>query len=349
MFNANNEINVKKEERKYSWLTVFAWLFLKTIGRILPKRWIKWAEDILYYSITTTNNEVQTDDLKTVDEGIQVDLKPEVAEKESQSEVISKDGGVQTDGVAFQDMTMQTECVETTDKNIEVDLESEVAEKESAITSEDEGICSEVSTDEDCSDIEVDNKNELVWDDHFELHREDDEKLKEHLEDVILKLNIECLQNVLLKKTNEDLESKLGTSDENLVKARETIVHLEGELTTLKLQLAEYEKDYTELKEVSDQIEKELEQQIEENLMEMKKKEGKISSLARLNEALEQDIKKTKTESNRQQQIVEMQEVNKKLDTDSLPLKDEVKTRYTPNSFLSCTSSTASIKLRETL
>ncbi|BFD47295.1 MAG: hypothetical protein DMENIID0003_03690 [Wolbachia endosymbiont of Sergentomyia squamirostris] len=105
MLNINNkvnyEINIKRKEKKYSWSTVFAWLYLKTIGRILPKRWNRWAENILYYDKTTANNEVQTDAFKTIDGSVQVDLKPEVVEKESQSVVINKDGGVQTDGVAL--------------------------------------------------------------------------------------------------------------------------------------------------------------------------------------------------------------------------------------------------------
>lgn len=105
MLNINNkvnyEINIKRKEKKYSWSTVFAWLYLKTIGRILPKRWDRWAENILYYDKTTANNEVQTDAFKTIDGSVQVDLKPEVVEKESQSVVINKDGGVQTDGVAL--------------------------------------------------------------------------------------------------------------------------------------------------------------------------------------------------------------------------------------------------------
>ncbi|MDR1139276.1 MAG: hypothetical protein LBJ80_05150 [Rickettsiales bacterium] len=75
MLNTNNEINIKKEERKHSWSTVFAWLYLKTIGRILPKRWNRWAENILYYDKTTANNEVQTDAFKTVDESIRVKLR----------------------------------------------------------------------------------------------------------------------------------------------------------------------------------------------------------------------------------------------------------------------------------
>ncbi|WP_341824298.1 hypothetical protein [Wolbachia endosymbiont (group A) of Udea olivalis] len=67
----------------------------------MPKRWNRWAENILYYDKTTANNEVQTDAFKTIDGSVQVDLKPEVVEKESQSVVINKDGGVQTDGVAL--------------------------------------------------------------------------------------------------------------------------------------------------------------------------------------------------------------------------------------------------------
>ncbi|MDE5061548.1 MULTISPECIES: coiled-coil domain-containing protein [Wolbachia] len=97
----NYKINIKRKEKKYSWSTVFAWLYLKTIGRILPKRWNRWAENILYCDKTTANNEVQTDAFKTIDGSVQVDLKPEVVEKESQSVVINKDGGVQTDGVAL--------------------------------------------------------------------------------------------------------------------------------------------------------------------------------------------------------------------------------------------------------
>ncbi|RLT60151.1 hypothetical protein [Wolbachia endosymbiont of Drosophila ananassae] len=83
----------------------------------MPKRWNRWAENILYYDKTTANNEVQTDAFKTIDGSVQVDLKPEVAVRESQSGVISKDGEVQTNKVTFHDIAMQTEYVETTDKN----------------------------------------------------------------------------------------------------------------------------------------------------------------------------------------------------------------------------------------
>lgn len=92
---------ILSERKKIQLVYCIAWLYLKTIGRILPKRWNRWAENILYYDKTTANNEVQTDAFKTIDGSVQVDLKPEVVEKESQSVVINKDGGVQTDGVAL--------------------------------------------------------------------------------------------------------------------------------------------------------------------------------------------------------------------------------------------------------
>ncbi|WP_353279310.1 hypothetical protein [Wolbachia endosymbiont (group B) of Xanthorhoe designata] len=45
MLNANNKVNyessIKQKEKKYSLSTVFAWLYLKTIGRMLPGRWNK--------------------------------------------------------------------------------------------------------------------------------------------------------------------------------------------------------------------------------------------------------------------------------------------------------------------
>ena len=67
MLNANNKVNyepsIKQKEKKYSLSTVLAWLYLKTIGRILPGRWNQWAKNILYYNKIIADNGVQTDDL----------------------------------------------------------------------------------------------------------------------------------------------------------------------------------------------------------------------------------------------------------------------------------------------
>lgn len=98
MLNTNNtvnyEINVKRKGKKYSWSTVFAWLYLKTIGRILPKKWNKWAENILSNKVTFQDTIMQTECVETTDRNIGADLKPEVAEKGSQSEILSEDEGI---------------------------------------------------------------------------------------------------------------------------------------------------------------------------------------------------------------------------------------------------------------
>ncbi|MDM8334967.1 hypothetical protein [Wolbachia pipientis] len=329
MLSTDNKNDVKKEERKYSWFTVFAWLYLKTIGRMLLKRWNKWAENILYYYKVTRNSGIQTDGFKavngsvqtnlkpevaekesqtrvmsknggvqtdgvvcqdmtmqsdcveTIDKNIEVDLKPEVAEKESQTRVMSRNGGVQTDGVVCQDMTMQNDCVETIDKNIEVDLESEVAEKGSATTSEDEEICSEISsefTNKDPSDIEVYSESELVWDDYCEVYEDDVEELKEKLEDAIQKLK--CLQSVFLKGESGKLRSK----NEELKEGKSEVT-IEKE--QLKLQLAEYKA-------------------------EVGKKVKKISSLIELNKELDQNLKLSANKL--AAQLVEVEKLKKQLE-----------------------------------
>ncbi|MCA7010816.1 coiled-coil domain-containing protein [Wolbachia endosymbiont of Tribolium confusum] len=67
MLNANNKVNyessIKQKEKKYSLSTVFAWLYLKTIGQMLPGRWNKWAENILHHNQVIVVNGVQTDNL----------------------------------------------------------------------------------------------------------------------------------------------------------------------------------------------------------------------------------------------------------------------------------------------
>ncbi len=65
MLNANNKVHyepsIKQKEKKYSLSTVLAWLYLKTIGRILPGRWNQWAESILHHNKVIVDNGVQTE------------------------------------------------------------------------------------------------------------------------------------------------------------------------------------------------------------------------------------------------------------------------------------------------
>ncbi|WP_395461092.1 hypothetical protein [Wolbachia endosymbiont (group B) of Ablattaria laevigata] len=112
MVNTKNKINdepsIKQKEKKYSLSTVLAWLYLKTIGRILPGRWNKWAENILHHNKVILNNGVQTDAPEVVDQSVQIS---EVVAQEVQSKIISE--GKTT----FKDTEIQTEFVETEDKN----------------------------------------------------------------------------------------------------------------------------------------------------------------------------------------------------------------------------------------
>lgn len=62
MLSTNNTVtNTTQKEKKYSLSTVLAWLYLKTIGRILPGRWNKWAENILHHNQVIVDNGVQTE------------------------------------------------------------------------------------------------------------------------------------------------------------------------------------------------------------------------------------------------------------------------------------------------
>ncbi|MGX9892665.1 hypothetical protein [Wolbachia endosymbiont of Protocalliphora sialia] len=110
MLNANNKVNYepKQKEKKYSLSTVLAWLYLKTIGRILPGRWNQWAKNILHHNKVIVNNGVQTDAPEVVDQSVQIS---EVVAQEVQSKIISEGKTI------FKDTEIQNEFVETEDKN----------------------------------------------------------------------------------------------------------------------------------------------------------------------------------------------------------------------------------------
>ncbi len=277
MLNTNNtvnyEINVKRKEKKYSWSTVFAWLYLKTIGRILPKKWNKWAENILYYNKATGSDEIRTD--KTTDESAQIDLKPEVAVKESQSEVVNEDEKVQTNKVTFQDIAM-TDGLTTVDESVQI--EPEIAEKgsQSEIISKDGEVQTEENskfTGKGCFDTIV--NGEFIDEDYDSMEEvsiEEDEELNKQLEDVSQELELERSQNVLLEEENREL----------------------------KFTITRLEKNHKELAEDAGKR--------EEELVGVKEKDMKINSLTWLNEALEQDKKEMEAKNNEQQRTISDQE-----------------------------------------
>ncbi|MFP3031883.1 MAG: hypothetical protein ACEY3M_12410, partial [Wolbachia sp.] len=209
--------------------------------------------------------------------------------------------------VTFHDIAMQTECVEKTDKNIEADLKPEVAEKgsQSEIISKDGEVQTEENsefTDESCFDtIVTDEFIDEDYDSMEEVSIEEDEELQKQLEDVSQELELERSQNVLLKEENEELRSKL----------------------------AECEKDYTELEDVSGQLEEELSAELKEksklifglserliecnieSLNEIKRplveveKDMKINSLMRLNEGLDEALQETRGKLAEQEKLIE--------------------------------------------
>ncbi|BEP31090.1 MAG: hypothetical protein WBIAU1_05680 [Wolbachia endosymbiont of Drosophila biauraria] len=282
-------LNINNKEKKYSWSTVFAWLYLKTIGRILPKRWNRWAENILYYDKTTANNEIQTDAFKTIDGSVQVDLKPEVVEKESQSVVINKDGGVQTDGVALiteEDDEALEERLEDINQELELErlqnasLKEENRELRSAI----EGLeKSYKGLTEDAGEQEEDNESLQVQ------IIEPKSRLKDK-EDKLIELNQQWQATKLVallksqidklhqaKDKNTELENKvsdLGHENKALRLSVDTLTAQLGEMENLGKQLQS-------VQESKQQLEIDLEGQLKADTKKLQEaKEGQLAKKA---------------------------------------------------------------------
>jgi cancer susceptibility candidate protein 1 len=338
------KLTLNKEEKKYSWSTVFAWLYLKTIGRILPKRWNKWAENILHYDKATGNNGVQTDGLKTVDESIQIDLKPGVAEKESQSEVMSKDREVQTDQVTFQDTAMQTECVETTDKSFQANLESE---RERKLKDENEELERQLKQQKESLQLEINRLKESLQKPVEEKKRLEKEFGEERTQ---LKSKIQSLTQQLTEKEREIAE--LRKQMELLEEEKEIFAKffaeqaqqfadlqlgngfLEEENGELRSKLAELEKNYRELAEVTKKREEGFLAKLEEKskeilklnkeliecsiefankterlLIKVEEKDTKINSLTLLSKGLDEGKKAMEAKNeDLQAQVTELEE-----------------------------------------
>ncbi|TVS89214.1 hypothetical protein COM43_002875 [Wolbachia pipientis] len=257
---------LNERKKKYSWSTVFAWLYLKTIGRILPKRWNRWAENILYYDKTTANNEVQTDAFKTIDGSVQVDLKPEVVEKESQSVVINKDGGVQTDGVALiteEDDEALKEQLEGINQELELErlqnasLKEENRELQSAIEgfeksykglTEDAGEREEELTkykqDKKAMQDKVDEQQKTIFDqymiireqgDEIEATRKDNESLQAQI--IELKSRLKDKEDKLIELNQQWQASKLvallKSQTDKLWQAKDKNTELENKVSGL--------------------------------------------------------------------------------------------------------------------
>lgn len=81
MLGENSKVDSEKKEKKLSWSIVFAWLYLHTFGKILPKKWNKWAENIVEpYEVTNSDDITESggDQDVTLDSESQTKIKAEV-------------------------------------------------------------------------------------------------------------------------------------------------------------------------------------------------------------------------------------------------------------------------------
>jgi len=81
MLGENSKVDSEKKEKKLSWSIVFAWLYLHTFGKILPKKWNKWAENIVEpYEVTNSDDIIESggDQDVTLDSESQTKIKAEV-------------------------------------------------------------------------------------------------------------------------------------------------------------------------------------------------------------------------------------------------------------------------------
>ncbi|MDE5062354.1 coiled-coil domain-containing protein [Wolbachia endosymbiont of Drosophila tsacasi] len=310
----NYKINIKRKEKKYSWSTVFAWLYLKTIGRIFPKRWNRWAENILYYDKTTANNEVQTDAFKTIDGSVQVDLKPEVVEKESQSVVINKDGGVQTDGVALiteEDDEALKEQLEGISQELELErlqnasLKGENRELRSAIEGLEKSYKGLTEDAGEGNEIEATRKdNESLQAQIIELKS----RLKDK-EDKLIELNQQWQASKLVallksrtdklrqaKNKNTELENKvsdLGHENEALRLSVNTLTAQLGEMENLGKQLQSVQESKQQLEiDLEGQLKADTKKLQEAKEGQLAKKVGAVSTVSTAKSTTESTLSK---------------------------------------------------------
>ncbi|WP_265037810.1 hypothetical protein [Wolbachia endosymbiont (group A) of Hylaeus communis] len=341
MSNINNtvnyEINVKQ---KYSWSTVFAWLYLKTIGRILPKKWNKWAENILYYDKATGSH---TDGLKTTDESAQIDLKPGVAVKESQSEAISKDEEVQTEeNSEFTDES----CFDTivNDEFIDEDYDS----MEEVSIEEDEELNEQLS-----QELELERaQNDFLEEENRELRSKLAECEKDYteLEDVSGQLEEEL--SAELKEKSKLIfglsERLIECNIESLNEIKRPLIEVEKDMKINSLMRLNEESDealqekLAEQEKLIEQLQKERKQAEDQSKADIKKLQGEKENMEEQLKIMQQQLL-----NNQEQQKLEekLKGVDKRLeDIDGETKKSQEQTKAHKPDAVSLVSTVSTVK-----
>ncbi|WP_265022729.1 coiled-coil domain-containing protein [Wolbachia endosymbiont (group B) of Ischnura elegans] len=235
---------------------MLALLYLKTIGRILPGRWNKWAENILHHNKVIVNNGVQTDAPEVVDQSVQIS---EVVAQEVQSKIISE--GKTT----FKDTEIQTEFVETEDKNEKLKEQLEGVSQALEVFI---GLCN----------------NQAEYIENLQLESDFLKEEKEQLNSLIKKLkeSYKELAKVARKRGEEFLVQLKKKSEEILHLQKELIERSKEFANKIEMLSAEIEKkdkkigSLTELNKALEQKEKEMENKKNEQQQTIFTKDQKI-------------------------------------------------------------------------
>ncbi|WP_264683332.1 MULTISPECIES: coiled-coil domain-containing protein [unclassified Wolbachia] len=251
MLNANNKVNyepsIKRKEKKYSLSTVLAWLYLKTIGRILPGRWNQWAENILYYNKIIADNGVQIDDLLNSNREKELTEQVKSLEEEKINETVKKENK----SLRAQNTELESEVSklkkesDTQIKQLESQLEEKQAELEQAKkkNTEVEHLTRELESTQQQLEQEKTNLNTI-------------EKKKQDLESEINELKEQAKGK---DAEVENLKQQLEKEKTNLNTIEKEKKELEGEVKELKEKLQILEKNSTEIEKQKADLEKKLE------------------------------------------------------------------------------------------
>ncbi|WP_017532629.1 coiled-coil domain-containing protein [Wolbachia endosymbiont of Diaphorina citri] len=334
MLNANNKVNyetsIKQKEKKYSLSTVLAWLYLKTIGRILPRRWNKWAENILHYNIA--DNGVQTDDLLNSDR--EKELKDEIKRLEEKLKEGSKKEENQSN--LNQELTKKEKEITELKEQVKL-LEEEKEGKISSLTELNKVLEQEKKEMDDENNAQqrtISNQDKRIKEqdtlitsltdknkDINETVKEDNESLRAQNTDLESEIN-ELKEKAKKKNTEvenlkQQLEQNKSDSSNKLSAAKKEKKELENEVTKLQEQAKEKGAEVENLKQQLEKEKDELKDSISKlNTAEKNKKdlEGEVKELKEKLQILEKnsaEIEKQKADL--EGKLKSSQEENKKL------------------------------------
>lgn len=324
------KINTGKKEKKRSWSTVLVWLYLKTIGRILPKEWNRWAKNIL---------DPNEDILSYSKEGFQKNKEVQVAFEVE----IAKNKKLEP-RIEVEDKAAQT-------GSLLPELEREVEELRKQASSQEN---LQLEIDRLRAQLEVPPKELLTLRDTLQNVKQEREKLEEkfskeceRLEGEINNLKQELAQKVeeiigLRKKIEEKDEeiSELKRRNEELNEANERVEAKNIEQQKTIFEQGQEINRLTVSNTQKDEIISEQKQRIEKLENALKQKDGMIRSFTENNKSLKQQVE-TLGKANRnleeslQQKEAELEQVKRenndlkekveKLDSTIRGLEDKVK------------------------